>query len=402
MINYYKCVTSSSNVLGSISIQDFMSRIRNGDYNKHLIEEARDIYFKDAQRYTVIKQNLLPCYTHNFTFNGKRRDKNILGPTGFIYLDIDGDTDINFNHPLLHASWLSLSGQGRGALIKVNGLTHDNFHYNYDLLTQELDVLSDSRARKRNQVNVQSYDPDLFFNKDSEYWTCLSGNTKYPQYSDNIYNNIIPTVMGEKISKDIRYDNLDDVLPIIDFDGDAIHDFKEKIYYSKVQIPFKVIENGSRNRILSSIAYQLRALNPFIESDYLLRIMHKINNDKCIEPLHSKEIKSIVQSIMKIELKYLVPKINASRRFIYNELYDLALNEKRSITMSAINADKVKNSKLKIEKVIRDWDFERNAKITQKSLTAITGMNKKTIEKYYPLYKSEIQLLNNELKTRTP
>ena len=95
MINYYKCVTSSSNVLGSISIQDFMSRIRNGDYNKHLIEEARDIYFKDAQRYTVIKQNLLPCYTHNFTFNGKRRDKNILGPTGFIYLDIDGDTDLD-------------------------------------------------------------------------------------------------------------------------------------------------------------------------------------------------------------------------------------------------------------------------------------------------------------------
>lgn len=400
MINYFKCVTSSSNVLGSISIQDYLNKIQYGDYNLHLIEEARDTYFKDELRYTNIKQNNLPCYALNFTFNKVRRDRKINAPTGYMYIDIDGDTDINFNNPMLYASWLSLSGQGRGALIRVKGLTHDNFHYNYDFISQELDINSDSRARKRNQVNVQSYDPNIFINPESEYWECLSDNTKYPQYSVN-KKKTITTVMGENIPREIHLDNLKDVLPEIDFDGDAIYDLKNPIHYSKVKLPYNCIYENSRNAILSAIAYQIRALNPFIESNVLLRMMVKINNKICCEPQPTKQIRTIIRSVMNIELEHLHPLINATRRFIYNDIYDLSTKEKRSLTMSAINADKVKKSKLKIEKAIEEWDFDKDSNITQKSLTALTGMNKKTIEKYYPLYKSEIQLLNNEFKTKT-
>lgn len=397
MINYFKCVTSSRNVLGSISIQEYLNKIQNGDDNLNYIKEARESYFDDALRYSTLKRNQLPCYTLNFTFDKIRKDRNIMDSTGFIYIDIDGQTEINLSHPLLYASWISLSGRGRGALVKVKNLNPNNFFYTYNLISDELGVSSDNGARKRNQLNILSYDPDIYINDSSELWNCCSFDIKYPHYSNNTYtHNIIPTVLGEKSNKDIRYDNLDMLLPKIDFDGKVLYDFKEKINFSKVKIPFKVIENGSRNNILSSIAYQLRALNPFIECDYLSRIMHKINKDKCIEPLQPSEINSMIRSIMNVELEDLKPIINASRRFIYNEDYDLPLKEKRSLTMTAINADRVKNSKQKIEKAIEEWNFEKDGKITQKSLAVANNMNKKTIEKYYPLYRSEIQLLNKK------
>ncbi|GAA4282288.1 BT4734/BF3469 family protein [Gaetbulibacter aestuarii] len=395
MINYFKCATNSSKVLGSISIQEYLNKIQNGDDNLNYIKKARDLYF-DKASYSKIKINKLPCYTLNFTFNKYRWDENIIDSTGFIYIDIDGQTEINLSHTLLYASWISLSGKGRGALVKVKNLNPNNFFYTYDKLSEELGVTSDKKAKKRNQLNILSYDPDIYINDNSEYWTCKSNNLNYPHYSDKIKKTIIPTVLGENSNKDIRYDNLDMLLPKIDFDGEVLYDFKEKINFSKVKIPFKVIENGSRNNILSSIAYQIRALNPFMECDYLSRIMHKINKDKCIEPLQSSEINGMIRSIMNVELEDLKPIINASRRFIYNEDYDIPLKEKRSLTMTAINADRVKNSKQKIEKAIEEWNFETDGKITQKSLATATEMNKKTIEKYYPLYKSEIQLLNKK------
>lgn len=398
MLNHFKCVTSSSNVLGSDSTQEFLNKIQYGNNNYlHLIEEARDIYYKDAYRYTNIKRNCLPCYSLNFRFNKFRRNANIIDSTGYIYLDIDGTTDINFNHTLLNASWLSLSGKGRGALVKVKGLTPINFNNNYNLISKELGIESDAGARKSTQVNVLSYDPNLFINDNSDYWECKTNNEKIPHNSSNINTHtIVTTEMGEKILQDIRYDNLEEVLPKIEFDGDAIYDHKDKIHYCKVKLPFNAIEKSSRNMILSSIAYQIRALNPFIQSTVLLRIMVSINYKICIEPLSIHEIEMMVVSTMKIEQKDLKPVVNVSRRFVYNDIYDLTTKEKRSLTMTAINADKVKNSKLKIEKAIKEWDFIGEGKITQKSLTSATKMNKKTIEKYYPLYKSDIQLLNKK------
>lgn len=397
MINYFKCVTSSSNVLGSISTQDFLSTIRNGDNNYlRLIEEARDIKNDDALRYSNIKRNLLPCFTLNFNFKKIRRDKYIIGPTGYIYLDIDGTTDINFSHPLLYASWLSLSGIGRGALVKVKGLTQDNFSYNYNLISEELGIKSDKGARKMGQVNVLSYDPDLYLNDDSDYWECQTDTEKRPHFSKNTHNPIITTEMGTKSPYDIRYDNLNDYLPKIDFNDEEVYDLKDKIHYAKVKTPFNMIRVNNRNNILSSIAYQIRALNPLIESNILLRIMINRNQELCEKPIETFEIEAMVKSIMKIPYEDLKPIINATRRFIYNKDYCFTLRQKRQLIIDALASDKVKKSKLRIEEAIREWDFENDGKITVRSLSRVAGMNKKTVQKYYHLYKSDIQSLNNK------
>lgn len=397
MINYFKCVTSSSNVLGSISIQKYLNTIRYGDYNQHLIEEARDFYYKNELRYSNIKRNLLPCYTLNFTFDSYRRNANLIDSTGYIYIDIDDSTNIDFNNPLIYATWISLSGYGRGALVKVDNLTKYNYKTNYNLISNELGVKPDNGARKLSQLNVLSYDPDIFLNPNSEVWYAkdlTSYKNKKAHYSENnINNNTIPNVMY-LFDNEIRYDNLKELIENVEFNGEVIYDFRTKVNYSKTHVPFRSIKVGYRNNTLTGIAYQHRALNPYIERERLFRFLNRINHTKCFEPLPVKDIDAIVESVMALE--DIQPLENATRRFVFNSDYDLTLREKRQQVMKILNSERVAKSKMKIENVILEWDFDSDGKITIKSLSIATGMHRNTIKKYYPFYKSEIQMLNKK------
>lgn len=398
MINYFKSVTSSSNVLGSIGIQDYLNKIKQGDENLNNIKLARDYYFDDAIKYVNIKRNLLPCYTLNFTFNKFRRNTNLIDSTGYIYIDIDGTTDIDFTNPLIYATWISLSGYGRGALVRVENLTNENYKSNYDLISNELGIKSDNGARKITQLNVLSYDPDIHINNDSKVWLAKEltiDKIEKTQYSNNIkINPIIANVMGPFNEESIRYDNLDELIENVEFNGDVIHDYRTKVKYSKVKIPFHGIPEFNRNRMLSSITYQKRALNPRIEKSHLFRYINKINRDKCYEPLPVSEINSIVDCIMNID--NIVPTQNAERRFVFNSDYALTIKEKRQEVMKVINSDRRKKSKMKIENTILEWDYKSDGKITQKGIANKIPMNIKTVKNYYPLFKSDIQTLNNK------
>ena len=148
--------------------------------------------------------------------------------------------------------------------------------------------------------------------------------------------------------------------------------------------------------MLSSIAYQFRAFNPSVEKAHLFRYVNQINRDKCYEPLPANEINSMVNSIMKIE--DILPVENAQRRFVFNPDYELTIKEKRQEVMKVLNSDRVKKSKIKIELAIEGWDFNSGGKITQKGLAVKIPMNIKTVKKYYPEYKSDIQIMNNKNK----
>lgn len=392
MINYYKCVTSSKKVLGSIEIQEFLDKIKEGDENLDNIIDAREYYDENAVKYVNIKRNLLPCYTLNFTFNHSRGNNNITGSTGYIYLDIDGTTDIDLTNSLIYATWISLSGYGRGALVKVDNLTHDNYSYNYELISKKLGVKSDNGAKKSTQVNVLSFDPNIYINNVSSSWLAI--DTEKTHYSNNTKNNTtIPNVMGSFNIVPIRYDNLDELIENVEFNGEVIHDFKTKVKYSKVKIPYKGIPVGCRNSMLTGITYQKRALNPSIEKLHLFRYINKINRNDCYEPLSINEINTIVDYVMNVE--DIKPVLNDERRFVFNSDYELSTREKRQEVMKVLNSDRVKKSKMNMEYAISVWDFETDGNISQKGLALKIPMNIKTVKKYYPLYKSDIRMLNN-------
>ncbi|WBX70869.1 primase C-terminal domain-containing protein [Tenacibaculum retecalamus] len=400
MINYYKSITKSSKVLGSVGIDKFLYTIKNGDEHLEQIKKARIAYTIDKNEYKFIKLNNLPCYTLNFKFNKTRKNANILDSTGFIYLDVDGYTDINLSNPLIFASWFSLSGNGRGILVKVENLDSTNFKVQYNKIAKALNINADEGARKTTQPNVLSYDPNLYVNYDSEKWEIdfkELTESKKDQYSGtNKATDIISTVVGYN-DKPLRFDNLQDLIENVEFNGDVIHDFKIKIEYSCTTIPFKGIQKGRRNTIITAIAYQIKALNEHMNHERLLRLMLAINKDRCHEPLPMNEVKAIIDYVMRLE--EITPNLNADRRFIFNSDYDLTTKQKRQEVIKVINGDRVKKSKLKVEAAIHDWDFIADGIITQKGLARKAKMNIKTIKKYYPLYKSEIQSLNKEYRT---
>lgn len=130
-----------------------------------LIQSART-FGKDSPKYDAIKTTLLPTFRFNFLFEGKAANENITVPTGLIYLDAD-NTDTIPNSPYILAKWKSLSDTGFGILVKVNGLNLGNYSDTYNHLSELIGVTSDTDVRKATQQNIQSYDPNLYYNPDA-------------------------------------------------------------------------------------------------------------------------------------------------------------------------------------------------------------------------------------------
>lgn len=388
MFNYFQSIKSSKIVQGCISPEEFLYQIKSGDDYANKVLEARDIFKNSKDSYTLFKQMNLPCYSLNFTFNEIRSNHTIREASGYIYLDIDNIKEIELSNPLIFASWVSLSGNGRGLLVKVNGLNKANFTNTYNEISKELNIHSDNGARKATQVNVLSYDPCLYLNNNSDTFIAIS---KKDQYSTKKTKKTIGTVMGSKYHN-LRFDNLDELIENIEFDGEVIYDFKQKIKYAEAYIPFGGYHIGYRNNGLCGYAYQIRALNPQVNFKTLYNLLKIVNQEQCHPPLYNFKVRKIAESVMKTNK--IAPIMNKTRRFVYSKDYQLNVSQRKSEMMKLINEGKKEKSKMKIEKAILDWDFETKGKITQKGIKEQTKLNIKTVKKYYPLFKSEIQLLN--------
>lgn len=71
----------------------------------------------------------MPAISVGFSFsNGYINGINIDSPTGYLYLDVDGaiETDFEINTAYVCAYWRSLSNTGMSLVVKVEGLTPYN------------------------------------------------------------------------------------------------------------------------------------------------------------------------------------------------------------------------------------------------------------------------------------
>lgn len=250
MINYYDNIKSPT-VKGEIDIYSFLDFIENPD-SKELkkISNAREIYPIDKEEYSKVKSTIR-CYTLNFRFNEYKKTENILDSTSFIYLDVDNDTEL-INHEFVFASWLSLSGKGRGYLIKVNGLTIDNFYKTYNEIALLIGIKVDPHANKPTQFTINSYDRDIYINNESKTYN-VNVYQKHPHLSNNI--NRVITQLGEDYYK-LRFNNYDEVV----FKGKEYMYFDTLRSFAEVFIP-KKIPKGKRNNVLFNVGRQIKALN---------------------------------------------------------------------------------------------------------------------------------------------
>lgn len=118
----------------------------------------------------------VPCITPNFLYRNTHEDINIIRPTGLLYIDIDPKKGqpFDFDPKILDKSKIysyfkTFSGIGYGILVKVEGLTKENFKDTFHAICQDLGISQyfDKNARKASQYLALSYDPDVYFNPDS-------------------------------------------------------------------------------------------------------------------------------------------------------------------------------------------------------------------------------------------
>lgn len=391
MISYFKNVQSPF-VLRGMDIYEAMDMIKNPDNEiKEKVNQAREIYSShNKDEYNRLKTSL-PCFNFNFQFDDYKKTENIIAPTGFIYLDVDGDINLDINNPFIFASWKSVSGKGRSFLVLVDGLTVDNFKLNYKLIADELGINADLNAAKPTQYCFHSYDSELYSNDNSLTWGCKEDTQNYPKQSYPIYNKD-SNEMGRK--KRIRFNSISDC----DFQGEPYIYFEdEKEFVSSVYVP-AIIEEGGRNSILHSIAYQIKALNPEIEYDDLSGLVHYINKKRCSPNLKSNEVETIIHKVDRLENPE--PMLNEERRFIFNPEFKLSRKEKAKIMNPFLGQKRSKETIQHIKACLDNWDIIKHSKVTQKSLAEVSGKNLKTIQKYYRLFDPEILDINKKLNPK--
>lgn len=383
-INTYKNIKSPQ-VLDKIDIYTYLHEISNPDkIIQEKIEEARSFYKEgDEDQYDAIKLKL-PCYTLNFGFDKYKNNSNIIGSTGLIYIDVDDETSIDLTNQLIFASWKSVSNNGRGVLVKIDGLDLNNFKYNYNIISEELGVKSDKRASKPTQFTIQSYDSNLYINEDAISYKALEVKEKVPTSILIKEEKKGSTEVG--IKPLIRYDTINDY----DFkDESYIYFPEEKEFIAELYVS-KTIEDGARNSKLYAIGIQFRALNPHLPSKYIEKYLQTINIHHCKPPLKKGEILSIVRSIMSVEEPK--PSYNKERRILFNPELKLSRIEKVKIINPLLGLKRSEETYQELKEHVKNWDYQELGKVTEKKLIKLSGRSKNTVRKYYSKIRKDLEL----------
>src|ERR1700739_3486918 len=156
-INTYECWQKPT-VKATVSINDWLNQIKQSNYSDTIQKARNGLVDYDLTKATI------PCVTYNFLFKDYKTNKNIATSSGLMYIDIDNPL---FNIKELdlskvYAYYKSFGGNGYGILVKVTGLTINNFKSTYTSITDNLGItrFADKGARKATQFNVLSYDKD--------------------------------------------------------------------------------------------------------------------------------------------------------------------------------------------------------------------------------------------------
>jgi hypothetical protein len=358
---------------------------------------------RNSEEYKAIKINKLPAITINFNFSGGYiTGKNVAESTGYLYIDIDNLTeqDLDINTAYICAYWRSLSNSGLTLVVKVDGLTPDNFKIATQEIAKLLDIPFDKRAVSIDRLTVLSYDANAYYNDNVEVFPVAemipvelvqdSSAEKSTQYNAIIKTN---SIGYDYIGYKLRFNNLDELLQHYDivFDENGLYDFGKdnKLEYSLIYVPFRKIIEGERENILKSIAYQLIALNKTADKDLILKYLYTINYGKMSPPLENSEIETTVAKIYQ-NLNDVEPIPNAERRFLYDNSKNLTPTDKRRLSIKQIHQDRKNKTTSELLEVMQNWDYNLNGKITIKKLCEATGKNKKTIQTYYRGLKTEI------------
>lgn len=409
ILNYYEKVDKPI-PLGTYTLRYWLDLLSKSS-STELILDAR----KGKVDYNETKRSI-PAVTYNFLFKNRKLDVNILHSTGIMYFDLDtpefdiSKLDLSKVFVLYH----SFGGRSYSMLVRVAGVTFDNFRDSYYSIAKELgiDHLYDTNADKPTQYAALSYDPDVFINED-----CLIFDVKnnpssviFPskKSTKSKVSKITPvqlvkeekgryiTEVGLKIPyTQLHFNNLRDY----EFSCDYIVNWSG-FTYIHCYIPFR---NKCKDKYKTLLSYctNLVWLNPGITYKRTLEIIHRVNDIYYDQPSVSANVKRIVDTVYKQNSEGTLYPIHDKPRYIifdHDNKSKLTKEDKLEICREELCKKKVLDSKRKIGQLIDEWEPYLDGKITIKSLARKGKMSTNTIDKYYKLFKDVIAEKNQKRK----
>lgn len=147
------------------TVDEMLARIKDGK-SREKVDEIRNCIDKE-------RKNQLKCNLPSICFSGKfteRKDECLQEHSGFICLDFDEvpelrdfQTDL-INLPYVYACWISPSGNGLKALVRIADTKKHREHFT--ALQEELNC--DKSGINESRVCYESYDPDIYINTKAE------------------------------------------------------------------------------------------------------------------------------------------------------------------------------------------------------------------------------------------
>lgn len=178
-----------------ISIEAALKRIQQGK-SKITVEEIRNTL--DKEKANKIKLNL-PSVCFSGKFGVDRADAQLIQHSGFIILDFDNIFELRekqteiISNPFIYACWVSPSGNGLKALVKIaNGARHREHFQALQEVFPEIDKSGINVSR----VCYESYDTEIYINENAEVFKKIKKTEKVVVYEKNdddqkIFKNIV-------------------------------------------------------------------------------------------------------------------------------------------------------------------------------------------------------------------
>jgi len=178
MVTIYETLKSKKPIL--IDVDKALARIKTGR-SKVAVEGVRN---------GGVDKKDLPCVI----FAGEiteptRKDVDVKTHSGYMVLDWDKVDPISkksqlSQDPYIYAAWISPSGNGVKALVRIPAKieTHSEYYDSFIGRYPELDTTSRNIAR----LCFESFDPNLFLNKNSTTWTSRFSKVRDKQNNNNI------------------------------------------------------------------------------------------------------------------------------------------------------------------------------------------------------------------------
>lgn len=234
-ISVFSCVDRSSRPTDTITMDEALMLIKNNPHKEKILKARESgklnqekTYPDGRNLYEHVKRTVVPVVTWNAVIDDYRRKSNISQCSGYIYGDVDSFQKIidmgkakdelsarqyawkvltNKGFKFIKGVWKSFGGDtsGFGFLVKVNGLTVENFKSTWNALKDlfaKYGIELDEQTKDITRPNVLSYDPDIFIREDDilgdfdaveekfEYQEVEVGPLS-PEMRDNNLSNII-------------------------------------------------------------------------------------------------------------------------------------------------------------------------------------------------------------------